>query len=664
MIRHRFLLLRFVQTGGKESCLHISNYKSVIEGDENAEKLLIKDILFYFKQFPLTFGWYTTGVAVYDEKGNRVKGRDSDFFILHQRCLYYNLDSPFEIGYNGNYITIRKDYNEIKHIDLIKVFEKSVIKDNVFEGNYKTAALDSVSSSLLHITKFDGIDAGKIRVVEIPLEDQKKYVKRDAELVMLLAQYNNCLVLRLMKVFSKYSELDYYKTCNTNVSKWYETKYKKMVDRGEVSLDYTSDYKLAKQQIGGGHHTIPKKGFFINSKIYELDVKGMYPTIIINNNISFDTINCKCCEYDLDARISQDTIDIINQHLSDNKIDRKVARYWICRKREGAFPLVIKQVLADKEKYLNLLKEEKSKINSNQILMEEYQTHQIGAKLFANAGFGLFGNEYFDFSNYRVAELITAEGRRIHKKMEQMAQQSPFNFEIVFGFTDSIFVNVDKNSEKEDEEIIKQFIFKCKQDMGIAVEIKNVFQNSIVYGKKNRFVGWTGKDQENPLIKGLDGIADSNPLWIRKWFYEIIAEIIRQPDYRFENVPKVLSKAIFDLENIICKSTDRIENELKFSQKLKKYPQEYKKGVRAGVLGKILGKDKGEEIYWYEITSIDKKTNGNFSTIISNPEDLNIQYYKKMLSDKVKDTLEITGLDNVSLSYFTLNKTITLDSFS
>ncbi len=61
--------------------------------------------------------------------------------------------------------------------------------------------------------------------------------------------------------------------------------------------------------------------------------------------------------------------------------------------------------------------------------------------------------------------------------------------------------------------------------MGIAVEIKNVFQNSIVYGKKNRFVGWTGKDQENPLIKGLDGLADSNPIWIRKWFHKIITKL-------------------------------------------------------------------------------------------------------------------------------------------
>jgi DNA polymerase, archaea type len=137
----------FCTNWGERIVLHVSNYKQ----NQYPEKALIEDILFYFNQFPLTFGWYTTGIAVYDNKnGNRIKGRDSDFFILHQRCLFYNLYSPFEIGYNQQYIALRKT-SENKHIDLIKVFEKQIIKDNVFEGKYRTTGLDSVSSAILGI---------------------------------------------------------------------------------------------------------------------------------------------------------------------------------------------------------------------------------------------------------------------------------------------------------------------------------------------------------------------------------------------------------------------------------------------------------------------------------------------------------------------------------
>jgi len=40
--------------------------------------------------------------------------------------------------------------------------------------------------------------------------------------------------------------------------------------------------------------------------------------------------------------------------------------------------------------------------------------------------------------------------------------------------------------------------------------------------------------------------------------------------------------------------------ELKFTQRLKLCPYEYKEYVRTGVLAKLLDKDKGDLVYWYE----------------------------------------------------------------
>lgn len=308
---------------------------------------------------------------------------------------------------------------------------------------------------------------------------------------MLLAQYNNCLVLRLMKGFSKYAEMDYFKVCNTDVSRWYESKYEKMITRGEITLDFTPNYKLEKQEYGGGHHTIPKKDFFTDSVVYELDVKGMYGSIIVKNNLSFDTLNCNCCKDDPSAQVDQNTIDLINEYLKEKKINRRVSKYWICKKRRGALPLILLKVLSDREKYLKLLKEERSKPNPNNLLIEEYQTYQLGAKLSANAGYGLFGSEYFLFSNYKVAECITGEARRIHIQMESIAKQPPFNFDIVFGFTDSIFVRenrVDTEKSEDEDDKIQRLINTCEKELGINIEIKNKFVNSIIYGKKNRFL--------------------------------------------------------------------------------------------------------------------------------------------------------------------------------
>jgi DNA polymerase elongation subunit (family B) len=634
----------FCTNWGERIVLHISNYNE--SKFSNPEKALIMDILFYFNQFPLTFGWYTTGIAVYDNKtGKRIRGKDSDFFLLHQRCLYYNLNSPFEIGYKGSYIALKKgSYN--KHIDLIKVYGKKVIQDNVFEGKYGTPSLENVSSALLGISKYDNINAGIVNILDKPIDEQKKYVKRDAELSMLLAQYNNCLVLRLMKEFAKYAEMDYFKICNTDVSKWYENKYEKMIFKGEVILDHTPNYKLEKREYGGGHHTIPKKGFFHDSVIYELDVKGMYPSIIIKNNLSFDTLNCNCCKNDQSSYLNQNTIDRINEYLIEKKINRRVSNYWICKKRQGALPLILLNVLSEREKYLNLLKQEKSSSNPNALLVEEYQTYQLGAKLFANAGYGLFGTDYFRFSNYKVAECITGEARRIHIQMETIAKQPPFDFDIVFGFTDSIFVRVNKIGTREVEgEKIQQFISTCKKELGITIEIKNKFVNSIIYGKKNRFVGWSGKENEDIIIKGLDGLAKSNPLWERRWFYKILTEIIKKPEKRFETIPNLLRESMLELKNEIGKSKERIDQELKFSQKLRFASEYYKQSVRTGRLGRLLDKDQGEEIYWFETIRKDNDTNGTFSTIIPTSDNLNLLKYKKTLLRKLKDTLQITGFD-------------------
>ena len=446
-----------------------------------------------------------------------------------------------------------------------------------------------------------------------------------------------------MKIFAGYAKMDYYVVCNTEISKWYANRYKKMLESGECTISYTPNYKLEKQAIGGGHHTNPIKGFFIGTKIYELDVKGQYPSIVINNNFSFDTLNCTCRKYNEDAQVEQNTIDTINEQLQENNIPRKIDRYWVCQKRKGAFPKVLEQTLTDRKKYLDLLKEEKEKPDCDSKLIEEYHTHQLGAKLFANAGFGLFGNEYFEFSNYQVAECITAEGRRIHKQMELLAQNKPFNFKVVFGFTDSTFFNGGTDTKVHD------FIQSCKDKLGVIVELKTVFINSIFYPKKNRYVAWTGIEKDEPIIKGLDGLSESNPLWVRKWFKKIVVEKVKHPETRFEVVPKMIQEAYDELD---CDRINVVE-ELKFTQRLTKYPDEYKGHVRTGILAKLLGKDKGDLVYWYEtFTEVYVKSKQCWKRkkgYSVKPENLNLDEYKKLLLRKLKDSLEITGFNTAAL---------------
>jgi DNA polymerase I len=172
-----------------------------------------------------------------------------------------------------------------------------------------------------------------------------------------------------------------------------------------------------------------------------------------------------------------------------------------------------------------------------------------------------------------------------------------------------------------------------------------------------------GKDNEDPIIKGLDGLADSNPLWIRKWFTKIVCEIVKRPFTRFEGVPKLLREAIFELEHDVCTSQSKIDKELKFTQRLRKYPNEYKQSVRAGRIGRLLEKDKGEEIQWFETKHKDKDTGGNYSVITPESKNLNLQKYKIILLDKLKDTLEIVGFDMADIKSEILLKTLPIEHY-
>ena len=87
-----------------------------------------------------------------------------------------------------------------------------------------------------------------------------------------------CLVLRIMEFTALYSEMDYIITCHTGVTNWYPNIYNKMIERDECTLQ-SSEHKIPKQEIAGGNSIEPKKGFYKNEPIDELDVKGMYPTI-------------------------------------------------------------------------------------------------------------------------------------------------------------------------------------------------------------------------------------------------------------------------------------------------------------------------------------------------------------------------------------------------
>jgi DNA polymerase elongation subunit (family B) len=611
----------FVDSNENNKVLHISDFS----GSDNPERELLLCINQELLNYDFSIGWYTTGFAKYHEDTlEYLDGVDSDLVILHNRCAANNVDSIVEINSTG------KPYiRNHTHIDLHSVFGKSMVQTTIFKNRYRTLKLDEVSRVVLaDSTKDSGVDATeKYRgltgkdIQSLPVEEQKKYVLRDAELVMQLSKHNNGEVLDAMKSIGEITGLDFERVCRTGLSTWWAAIFDTMALNGKCGQYISpmidrSDRLSSEQQYVGATVLQPKKGLYHD--LIVVDVTSLYPTMAILHNLSFDTVNCECCKDDLQRRIPKDI-------TRDCRIEKE---YWICRRKEGVFPNKLK-----------IFKEERleQKILGNRV-------KQLALKILINGGYGVFGSHYFKYYDPRVAELVTAYGRYTISKMKDIAKD--MGFEIVYGDTDSLFLYQHDNNNHDSETGLSLYIKEnlsrlrdeCNKQLGIEVEHAKTYKTAIILDKKKHYIGWTGIEGSEPDIVGMEGDKNDRPKWINSVFKQTVHNILTNcRNNNCSHDPIInLRKAIADLQS--CNVNPEL---LKRSLRLSKNPEEYEnENDRKRKLGLAIGARKGDVIEYYES---DNKVGYSL-----NPQDISFRKYIEMLWKTVKDILQIAGYDVVT----------------
>ncbi|MGC2570591.1 MAG: DNA polymerase domain-containing protein, partial [Candidatus Nitrosopolaris sp.] len=296
--------------------------------------------------------------------------------------------------------------------------------------------------------------------------------------------------------------------------------------------------------------------------------------------------------------------------------------YWICKQTEGAFP-----------KKLRIFKEErlKQKTLRNQV-------KQLALKILINGGYGVFGSQYFKYYDPRVAELITAYGRYTISKMKDIAHN--MGFEIVYGDTDSLFLNYVHNSDAV--EVISKFKEECNKRLGVEVDHAKTYHTAIISEKKKHYIGWTGIEGTEPDIVGMEGDRNDKPRWINTVFRQIALDILVGNDPITS-----LKKAFAELE------LGNVNPELlKRSNRLSKNPEEYvNENDRKRKIGLAVGAKKGDVIEYFE-------ADNNKEGYSLNSQDISIKKYKIMLWKAIKDVLEIAGYDIARLERELFDNTI------
>jgi hypothetical protein len=676
----------FEDHNGNKGCLDTTDFQST--------KSFLQAIKEKLLQYQYCFAWGSKAVIRKNRKTGQLEGIKGDLVVLDSNFISNKIPSIVAYDKYSSVPYLKKDVfttgkSHLKaDVDLLKVFAKPLVRTSIFKNRYKSLHLENVCKGLLGYGKRDNKTGAKID--EMSVDERKSYCLNDAHLVAELVRVNNGDVLKIMQVIASHTGLAFEEVChkgmpgiwkkiiNEAISKkikivgkenipstlrnmysnnvsygkyadyFDETEYDEEDEEDELleykensydhyidlldqksrnkTSDTVDDYSdiaysnnntedtersIVKNKYKGGLVLDPLIG--LHHDVYLFDITSLYPTMIINNNISPETVNCSCCKHDINARLVFDK-DLLNDLHHGNVIENNGMIYWTCKRRTGLFSKILGELTQKRIQY----KKEGKELESTAI------------KAIINSGYGVFGDTNFKYSDPKVAEVITALGRQTFLDMRKIAIE--MNFTVLYGDTDSLFVNNIKNNQD-----IPKFIDDCNSRLNVTVTHEKTFRKLILVGKKH-YIGIPYGD-DKPVIKGMEGIKSNRPEFIQTAFLEMIKDI--QKDV---NPIAKLRKALEELDK-----RQVPKERLAISLTLSKNPQDYANDCLQKRLGTKLRLKKGDILTYYksdkQIILHDKSGKQRTKTIreSDDPADISYAKYKEMFINSIKNVIEILG---------------------
>ena len=292
--------------------------------------------------------------------------------------------------------------------------------------------------------------------------------------------------------------------------------------------------------------------------------------------------------------------------IHDQKDTNK--QYWICKdpSYRGMIPRLLEQYRNERFR--------QQELGNNAM--------QIALKNLINGCYGLFGSEFFEFADYRVAELTTAFGRRTLAYMKHIAEEV-YGFQVIYGDTDSIFVTNVKKGEID----VNKFLAECSIVLeDIEIELSKVYEKMLLL-KKKHYIGIPFDKNKEPDIKGIEGIKSDRPAWINNLQKEFVDDI------KYDRNPTIkLKQAYIDMERGQVPSERLVINTT-----LKKDPCEYSNNAYQRIVGIQLNVKEGDSIKYYK-----SNTKG---MVHSKPAFIDIAKYLEMMQSTFEEQLKVLGYD-------------------
>ena len=238
--------------------------------------------------------------------------------------------------------------------------------------------------------------------------------------------------------------------------------------------------KRKKAAYTGGLVLDPKIGFY-DKFILLMDFNSLYPSIIQEYKICFTTIDRKS--------FLESLKDTEGEKLPELNTSLGV-------EVKGILPTEISNLV--KQRYE--AKKEMIKPGISSDLKQQYDIQQKALKLTANSMYGCLGFSNSRFYARPLAALITSKGREILRNTKELIESlQSLKLEIIYGDTDSLMINTNKDSFEEAENIG----YKLKSEVNkhyeqLEIDIDGVFR-SILLLKKKKYAAVVAKRVNNQI---------------------------------------------------------------------------------------------------------------------------------------------------------------------
>lgn len=298
----------------------------------------------------------------------------------------------------------------------------------------------------------------------------------------------------------------------------------------------------------------------------EVDFSSMYPVLMANNNISAETVLCKCC--------------------NNSPLNVPDLNYHICTKRAGVVPKTL-QLVVKKRLFYKRMKEETEDIQ----LREVYDNRQTALKWILVTCFGYLGYRNAKFGTVDGHMGVCAFGREALLNAAHIAEEH--GFRVVHGIVDSLWL-------KKQGAAVEEYTVLCEaisKQVGVPITFEGrykwiAFLPSKIHpriGVLNRYYGV----MENGKVKvrGLEVRRRDTPRFVFDAQTEMINTLASANDTTelHRKIPEVI-KVVRDYRRKLVDGTVPLWD-LIIAKHMSKNPKRYKQRVSQVIAAEQLIKE-------------------------------------------------------------------------